>query len=390
MKIAAFHSPGLPFRMFGFLQGANVLSTKTGIIKLADFGVATKLSEIDSSKRRVVGTPYWMAPETVETFGGNHGGLPWKTWGNPGICLLHTHGKSLKVVAGSWVSKFPNWPTSWDESPLQVQKSDGKIIPYNYEVWSHKIRMIRIRARVSVYLFDLHMSLCRFAHILYVSRSCQPQLNKLWLIYMAGLAENQTTICCFHDPPPVNSEFTEFQYNLSFVPGTSLPAFVSRKKTNIKTDQDIKDQKKNVDEIPTLGWWFGTCFIFPNSWDDDPIWLIFVQGVKTTKQYLFCISNPIGPSSTSCPGSVHPLRPATFGVWVLQRLERKRLVWLVEAKRATDFWQFNAFHRFMLVNASKMFIDVWYFYCSNSSTWLLETCKEFYSATLFGVLRKGL
>ena len=21
------------------------------------------------------------------------------------------------------------------------------------------------------------------------------------------------------------------------------------------------------------GWWFGTCFIFPNSWDDDPIWL---------------------------------------------------------------------------------------------------------------------
>ena len=22
------------------------------------------------------------------------------------------------------------------------------------------------------------------------------------------------------------------------------------------------------------GWWFGTFFIFPNSWDDDPIWLI--------------------------------------------------------------------------------------------------------------------
>ena len=60
-----------------FFQGANVLSTKTGIIKLADFGVATKLSEIDSSKRRVVGTPYWMAPETVETLGTQwfpHGG----------------------------------------------------------------------------------------------------------------------------------------------------------------------------------------------------------------------------------------------------------------------------------------------------------------------------
>ena len=27
------------------------------------------------------------------------------------------------------------------------------------------------------------------------------------------------------------------------------------------------------------GWWFRTFFIFPNSWDDDPIWLIFFQGV---------------------------------------------------------------------------------------------------------------
>ena len=28
------------------------------------------------------------------------------------------------------------------------------------------------------------------------------------------------------------------------------------------------------------GWWFGTCFIFPNSWDDDPIWRthIFQRG----------------------------------------------------------------------------------------------------------------
>ena len=23
------------------------------------------------------------------------------------------------------------------------------------------------------------------------------------------------------------------------------------------------------------GWWFGTCFTFPNSWDDDPIWLSY-------------------------------------------------------------------------------------------------------------------
>ena len=26
------------------------------------------------------------------------------------------------------------------------------------------------------------------------------------------------------------------------------------------------------------GWCFGTCFIFPNSWDDDPIWLSYFSG----------------------------------------------------------------------------------------------------------------
>ena len=28
----------------------------------------------------------------------------------------------------------------------------------------------------------------------------------------------------------------------------------------------------------STGWWFGTFFIFPNSWDDDPIWLSYFSG----------------------------------------------------------------------------------------------------------------
>lgn len=32
-------------------------------MKLADFGVATKLTEADVNTHSVVGTPYWMAPE---------------------------------------------------------------------------------------------------------------------------------------------------------------------------------------------------------------------------------------------------------------------------------------------------------------------------------------
>jgi len=50
------------------IKGANILSTKEGQVKLADFGVATKLNETRKSDS-VVGTPYWMAPEIIEMTG---------------------------------------------------------------------------------------------------------------------------------------------------------------------------------------------------------------------------------------------------------------------------------------------------------------------------------
>ena len=37
-------------------------------MKLADFGVATKLSETEKSNS-FAGTPYWMAPEVIESCG---------------------------------------------------------------------------------------------------------------------------------------------------------------------------------------------------------------------------------------------------------------------------------------------------------------------------------
>ena len=49
------------------IKGANILSTKEGLVKLADFGVATKLNESRKSDS-VVGTPYWMsAPQHNHT-----------------------------------------------------------------------------------------------------------------------------------------------------------------------------------------------------------------------------------------------------------------------------------------------------------------------------------
>jgi len=60
-----------------------------------------------------------------------------------------------------------------------------------------------------------------------------------------------------------------------------------------------------VEKIALFCWWFGTwllfsplvvwnmAFIFPNSWDDDPIWLSlhhFSEGGSTTNQPCFCSS----------------------------------------------------------------------------------------------------
>ncbi|KAL1624529.1 Protein kinase of the Mitotic Exit Network [Diplodia seriata] len=49
------------------IKGANILTTKEGLVKLADFGVATKTAGLHDSS--VVGTPYWMAPEVIELSG---------------------------------------------------------------------------------------------------------------------------------------------------------------------------------------------------------------------------------------------------------------------------------------------------------------------------------
>jgi serine/threonine protein kinase len=50
------------------IKGANILTTKDGIVKLADFGVATKLTDTERSNS-FAGTPYWMAPEVIEMSG---------------------------------------------------------------------------------------------------------------------------------------------------------------------------------------------------------------------------------------------------------------------------------------------------------------------------------
>jgi p21-activated kinase 1 len=44
----------------------NVLIRSDGVVKLADFGYTAQLSESGESRKSIVGTPYWMAPELIK------------------------------------------------------------------------------------------------------------------------------------------------------------------------------------------------------------------------------------------------------------------------------------------------------------------------------------
>ncbi|KAL2914203.1 hypothetical protein HK105_206298 [Polyrhizophydium stewartii] len=47
------------------LKAANLLLTDTGVVKLADFGVAEKLSPAGAASGSLAGSPYWMSPEVI-------------------------------------------------------------------------------------------------------------------------------------------------------------------------------------------------------------------------------------------------------------------------------------------------------------------------------------
>ena len=47
------------------IKAANILLNYKGDVKLADFGVSTKIMKTYESKESVIGSPFWMSPEIL-------------------------------------------------------------------------------------------------------------------------------------------------------------------------------------------------------------------------------------------------------------------------------------------------------------------------------------
>jgi serine/threonine protein kinase len=100
------------------LKAANILINTEGQIKLADFGVSAKITNIEDKRFSVVGTPYWMAPEIIDGLG--HGTS----------CDIWSLGC---VVIELLVGEPPFWELNHPNAMISIMENERPPFPQNID-----------------------------------------------------------------------------------------------------------------------------------------------------------------------------------------------------------------------------------------------------------------
>jgi serine/threonine protein kinase len=101
------------------IKNANLLLHETGVIKLADFGIAAVLTPKRPFRRTAIGAPYWMAPEVIHELEYDYKADIWSTGivsielaeGNPPNHTLHPM-RALFMIPFNPSPKFKS-PKEW-------------------------------------------------------------------------------------------------------------------------------------------------------------------------------------------------------------------------------------------------------------------------------------
>ncbi|KAH9028035.1 hypothetical protein EDB83DRAFT_2319588 [Lactarius deliciosus] len=123
------------------LKAANILTTKTGNVKLSDFGVSLNLRAMEREIKDVAGTPNWMAPEVIELKGASPKSDIWSLgctvielltgrppYGDIGNAMAAVNPKETRTVMFRIVE---------DESPPIPERFSGPLVAFLKECF-HK------------------------------------------------------------------------------------------------------------------------------------------------------------------------------------------------------------------------------------------------------------